>query len=115
KIKGSEVGFSWAKIDKILNLKEQLEANVAKHKEYESGLQLPEERTIITATQRLLYQTKMAQIENSPFISSMEGICKVLDELLKPDYTSSSVAYEFTYEGYKRRQKKLTKRRGLSH
>lgn len=115
KTKGSEVGFSWAKIEKILHLKQQLESKITEQKTYEKDLQQKlAQNASFTATQKLLYQTKIdAQLDRSPTVLTIEGICTVLDELLKPDYTSNSVPYEFTYEGYKRRQKKLTHKRGI--
>lgn len=118
KIKGSEVGFSWAKIDKILNIKQQLEIKVTEQKLYERDMQreVSKSRTI-TATQKFNQQAKLeALIDLSPILPVIEGFCKVLDELLKPVEVSNSMPYEFTYEGFRRKKKKeVSQRRKLSH
>ncbi|WP_127125414.1 relaxase/mobilization nuclease domain-containing protein [Pseudoflavitalea rhizosphaerae] len=108
KIKGSEVGFAWAKIEKILAIKQQLEMKVTEQKLYEKSVEQKIENSgVATVSQRLLQQTRQdALIDRSPLLPVIEGFCKVLDELLKPEYTSDSMPYEFTYEGYKRRKKK---------
>jgi len=118
KIKGSEVGFAWAKIEKILNVKQQLQTKVAEQRRFERGAeqQIGKERAV-TVVEKYRQQTRLdAMIDRSPLLPVIEGFCKVLDELLKPEYISDSMPYEFTYEGYKRRRKKeLIQSRKHSH
>lgn len=108
KIKGSEVGFAWAKIEKILGIRTELEKKVAEQKVYEKNAREQVAKIkAVTVTQKLLLETRLdALIEKSPFLPGIEGFCKVLDDLLKPEYTYESVPYEFTYQAYKRKRKK---------
>lgn len=108
KIKGSEVGFALAKIDKILQVKQQLEMEVTRQKLYEIEMQREVAKVVaVTTTQKFMQQSRLdALIDRSPYLPVIEGFCKTLDELLRPEYTSDSTPYEFTYEGYKRRKKR---------
>jgi ribosomal 50S subunit-recycling heat shock protein/DNA-binding transcriptional MerR regulator len=108
KIKGSEVGFSLAKIEQILGVKQKLEIAKAEQKRYEMAIR--QERTkqrSFTPAQKLIQQTReAAQMERSPFIPVIQELSNLLAHLLEPIYTSNYLPYELTEAGIKRRRKK---------
>ena len=116
KIKGSEVGFSLAKIEQILGVKQKLEVAKAKQEIYETVVRQKRiTQHSFTPAQKLLRQTrKTAQMERSPFVPVIRELGNLLQQLLKPEYTSNYLPYELTEEGIKRRKKKEQAQR-LSH
>jgi hypothetical protein len=104
KVKGSEIGFSLAKIEKILSIRQQLDTTKATRPErnealgsatypqkpstFKSGQPIPEDNTKITA----------------PALSGL------LEELLKPEYGNDYVNPELLREaGKKRKRPKMKK------
>ncbi len=108
KIKGSEVGYSLAKIERILSLKQKLTVNVKEQEKYEQAIERNfAGQRVYTAAQRLLQQTReTALMERSPFIPIIKEAASLLDELLKPEQSFDSMPYELTAEGYRRRKRK---------
>lgn len=108
KIKGSEVGFSLAKIEQVLGVKQKLETAQANQKRYEMTIrQERAKQQSFTPAQKLIRQTReTAQMERSPFIPVIRELGNLLEQLLKPEYTSNYLPYELTEEGIKRRRKK---------
>lgn len=104
KVKGSEVGFSLAKIERILALKaleyvkQQQKIppttdawNKQYHKNYPDGLSTN--------------NSMLAFIE--PLLSlSITVIGGLIEELLRPEGCTEKIAYEFTQQAYERRNKK---------
>lgn len=122
RIKGSEVGFPLAKIEKILaynqkiNQKEDLQETKEKLFEIEQkkDLQLP----ILTPGRRLLKQMKDKEKQEELSIGReevnmmKEVINSVINELFKTEYIDQSVSPEFLKE-WLRRKKKLKQKLNL--
>ena len=79
KIKGSEVGFSLAKIDRILSIKQQLEMNKAKKQRQQDG-----NRPSIAHTKTPVQHQKQ-HVEKS-FEVIEKQLSNILYQLLKPEY-----------------------------
>jgi hypothetical protein len=113
KTKGSEVGFSLAKIERILTLKQELVSKQAEQKIYEAAIQhgTTKQQTLSPA-QRMLRETQQAAyIEHSPIIPVIKELSSLLELLLSPEYTPNYLPYELTEEGIKRRKRKQKSRR----
>lgn len=110
KIKGSEVGFSLAKIEQILRLKQDLTVKEAKLKIREMAMQRDRTKRyrLHTPTQLILRQTwENAQHE---IISELKNqINNLLYDLFKPEYTDESINPELMKEA-KRKKKRMPKR-----
>lgn len=108
KTKGSEVGFSLAKIEQILSVKQKLETTKAEQKRYEMAIwQERAKQRSRTPAQRLIQQTReTAQMELSTFVPVIQELSNLLTQLLEPVYTSDYLPYELTEAGIKRRRKK---------
>lgn len=118
KVKGSEVGFSLAKIGKILALKQELATKQTEQKIYESAIRhdTTKQQTLSPA-QRMLRETQWAaHIEHSPIVPVIKELSSLLEQLLQPVDTSNYLPYELTEEGIKRRKKKQkSQNRGMNH
>jgi hypothetical protein len=64
KIKGSEVGFSLAKIEKILHLKQELEIKQEKQRLRDTDIQRDINKPAYTPTQRLLIKSAYSYRQN---------------------------------------------------
>jgi len=108
KTKGSDVGFSLATIEKILRLKNELAIKLIMQEMYETTIRRNMTKYLaITPSQQLLLQTKESvQLEDSPFIPIIKEIGNQLDILLRPEYTSDYLPYEFTEQYITRKRKK---------
>ncbi|MGN8034126.1 relaxase/mobilization nuclease domain-containing protein [Chitinophaga sp. 22321] len=102
KIKGSEVGFSLAKIERILSLKMEL-----RHKQLE-------QKTLDALARRSTDKDFISKID---YVSSLapviDQLSSLIEILLEPEMTSGYLPYELTQEAYERRQKKR-RRKGRS-
>ncbi|SKA06605.1 Relaxase/Mobilisation nuclease domain-containing protein [Chitinophaga eiseniae] len=108
KVKGSEVGFSLAKIERVLTLKQELVTKQAEQKRYEAAIQhdTTNQQTLSPA-QRMLRETqRAAHIEHSPIGPVIKELSSLLEQLLQPVDTSNYLPYELTEEGIKRRKRK---------
>ncbi|HEY9261460.1 relaxase/mobilization nuclease domain-containing protein, partial [Chitinophaga sp.] len=118
KIKGSEVGFSLAKIEKILSIKQELEARNAEQKIYETSLLDSAARhRSHTLTQRMLQQIQQTtRMEHSPIIPVIKELTSLLESLLQVEYTSNYLPYELTEEAVRQRRKRQQSRnKGIRH
>ncbi|HEY9256511.1 relaxase/mobilization nuclease domain-containing protein [Chitinophaga sp.] len=118
KTKGSEVGFSLAKIERILTLKQELVSKHAEQKIYEAAIQhSTTKQQTLSPAQRILRETQQAAyMESSPVVSVIRELSNLIELLLQPVDTSNYLPYELTEEGIKRRRKKQQSRnRGMHH
>lgn len=102
KIKGSEVGFSLSKIEKILSLKVEL-----KHKQLE-------QRDLEAFAKRSPdndFPDKFDYV--SPLAPVIHQLFSIIEQLLEPVVTDGYVPYELTQEAYERKQKRR-RRKGRS-
>lgn len=108
KIKGSEVGFSLAKIEKILSVRQELLAKQEEQKIYETTIwQDTVKLQSITSTHKILQPTSpTAPINHSPFIPIINELSSLLELLLRAENTSNYLPFELTEEGLKQRRKK---------
>ncbi|MBA3829950.1 MAG: relaxase/mobilization nuclease domain-containing protein [Taibaiella sp.] len=95
KIKGSEVGFSLAKIEKILDLKQQLDVQQAMRKQSQTG-------NYSRSGQQMLMQNSGYEPAGK---STETQLSNIIDQLLKPEYGANYVSPDLN-EGYKRKKKK---------
>lgn len=111
KIKGSEVGFSLAKIEKILSIRQELTTKQAEQKIYEATLlDNAAKHRSNTPTQKMLEDIQVTtRMENSPLINVIKELGSLLELLLQPEYTPNYLPYELTEEGLKRRKRKQSK------
>lgn len=105
KVKGSEVGFALAKIERILTLKQEL---AVEQKIYEAAIRRDTtQQQTLSPAQRMLRETQWkAHIEHSPIVRVIKELSSLLELLLQPVDTSNYLPYELTEEGIKRRKKK---------
>jgi len=80
KIKGSEVGFSLAKIDRILSIKQQLEMNRSKQQQRK-----PDGNRPSIAHAKIPVQHHKQDVEES-FEVTEKQLSSILYQLLKPEY-----------------------------
>jgi DNA-binding transcriptional MerR regulator len=111
KTKGSEVGFSLSKIEKIMDLKRQLEQRQKKR-----GMEHEEEETISRETSRrpqITHPDRPSEKKSLPIIQSDRQISNILAKLLEPvpQQGGGHVDYEQSEEYYRRKRK----RKGISH
>jgi DNA-binding transcriptional MerR regulator len=95
KIKGSEVGFSLAKIDRILNIKQQLEMNNAKQHRQADGNKLS------MAYAKLPMQEHKQYVQES-FEVIEKQLSNLLYQLLKPEYGVDYINPELIKEAKKK-------------
>ncbi len=108
KIKGSDVGFSLSKIERILSLKKELVNKQQEQKNFESFSRKQSGKNIhYQDDDRLQYNT------SSPPSLIIQNLTNLIECLLQPEMTDNAIPYELTQEGYDRRQKR--KKKGLSH
>jgi Relaxase/Mobilisation nuclease domain len=112
KTKGSEVGFSLAKIERILALKQELAAKQAEQKIYEAAIRdTATKQQTLSPTQRMVREMQWrAPIKHSPIVPIINELCCLLEQLLQPEIMTNYLPYELTEEGLKRRRKKQQSR-----
>ncbi|HVI48030.1 MAG TPA: relaxase/mobilization nuclease domain-containing protein [Chitinophaga sp.] len=117
KIKGSEVGFSLAKIEQILQLKQELDSAQEKQKKYELAVrQEIAKMPSYTPAQKLIRRTReKALMSQSLFTKIIQELIKLLSVLLKPEYTSNHMPFELTQAGFKKRKEKNRPQHIRSH
>ncbi|MFY0255967.1 relaxase/mobilization nuclease domain-containing protein [Chitinophaga sp. 30R24] len=107
KVKGSEVGFSLAKIEKVLALKQELATKQAEQKIYEAAIQRDTKQQTLSPAQKMLCETqRAAHVEHSLIVPVTKELSSLLEQLLQPVDTSNYLPYELTEEGIKRRKRK---------
>lgn len=99
KIKGSEVGFSLAKIDRILSIKQQLEMNKAKKQRQQDG-----NRSSIAQAKNPIQHHKHHVEESFEVIEKQ--LSSILYQLLKPEYGTDYINSELIRE-VKRKKKNM--------
>jgi hypothetical protein len=106
KIKGSEVGFSLAKIEKILHLKEQLEMKQEKQKLREVAIERVIDKHAHTPVQKLLLKTAHSDRQEDNEVFELEKqVQSLLYDLLKPEYGSQSISPELSKEAKRKRKR----------
>jgi len=106
KMKGSEVGFSLAKIEKILHLKQDLELKQEKQRIREIALQRDMDKRGHTPVQKLLLKTAHSnQQEDFEVLELAKQLDKLLNDLLKPEYGSQSINPELLKEARRKRKR----------
>jgi hypothetical protein len=104
KLKGSEVGFSLAKIEKILNLKQELSIKQEKQKLNEIALQRNIDKHGHTPARKLLLQTAHSGRKEDVEISDLaKQLDKLLNDLLKTEYVDQSVSPELIKEARRKK------------
>lgn len=108
KIKGSEVGFSLAKIERILQLKQELEIKQEKQRLHDIAIQRNIDKHAYTPVQKLLVKTAHSDRQEEFEIFELEKqLQSLLYDLLKPEYGNQSINPELLKEarGKRKRQK----------
>lgn len=95
KIKGSEVGFSLAKIDRILSIKQQLEINKAKQQR-----QTGDTKPFMTYSKAPVQQHKQEVQESLEIVEKQ--LSSLLYQLLKPEYGVDYINPELIKEAKKK-------------
>jgi hypothetical protein len=106
KIKGSEVGFSLAKIEQILKLKHHLVVNEEQLKKYETKVSRDEATPVFSHhhTPRLLLKNR--ENAQQEIVSELKNqLNSLLDELLKTEYTDQSINPELLKEAKRKRKR----------
>jgi hypothetical protein len=107
KMKGSEVDFSLAKIEKILHLKQEISIKQEKQKLREIAVQKAIDKHRHTPVQKLLLKTAHSdKQEDFEVLELIKQLDKLLNILLKPEYVDQSVSPELLKEA---------RRKGLRH
>ncbi|MBO9199532.1 MULTISPECIES: relaxase/mobilization nuclease domain-containing protein [Niastella] len=105
KIKGSEVGFSLSKIERILDLKQELAIKQEKQQQREIAIQRDIDKAY-TPVQKLLIKTahssRKEDFEASELVKQLDNL---LGDLLKPEYVDQSVNPELLKEAKRKRKR----------
>jgi hypothetical protein len=105
KIKGSEVGFSLAKIERILNLKQELVIKQEKQQQREIAIQRDIDKAH-TPVQKLLIKTAHSdRKEDSEVLELVKQLEKLIGDLLKPEHVDQSVNPELLKEAKRKRHR----------
>ena len=105
KIKGSEVGFSLAKIEKILYLKQEISIKQEKQKLRKIALQRDIDNAH-TPVQKLLLKTAHSnRQEDFEVLELIKQLGKLLDVLLKTEYVDQSVSPELLKEARRKKHR----------
>jgi hypothetical protein len=115
RIKGSEVGFPLAKIERVLNLKHEIsqKEDALNAKENLWQIEQKNQRPSLTPTHRLFKKIKEREQEEERSmlkedVQLLKEICScIIYELLKPEYTGQSIDPNWLQEFKKRKRKKL--------
>lgn len=114
KIKGSEVGFSLSKIERILELRQKIEMASQEEKMRAKMIQEYQPRHGLTVSQKLIEKTYMTaqfkQLQQSAFFKMQEELVKILFEPQQGEYQSQSLDPHWLME-LKRKKKKQQRHR----
>ena len=95
KIKGSEVGFSLSKIERVLELRQKIERVPQEEKMRAKMIQEYQPRHGLTASQKLIEQTYMSaqfeKLQQSALFKMQEELFKILFEPQQGEYQSQSL------------------------
>ncbi|MCS3797983.1 hypothetical protein GGD38_003345 [Chitinophagaceae bacterium OAS944] len=105
KIKGSEVGFSLAKIEKILHLKQEISIKQEKQKLREIALQRDIDNAHTPVQKLLLKTTHSNRQEDFEVLELIKQLDKLLNVLLKPEYVDQSVSPELLKEARRKKHR----------
>jgi Relaxase/Mobilisation nuclease domain len=106
KIKGSEVGFSLATINKILHLKYQLKIRQANQKSTQNVRTDSDTQYSVSVSQSvLLIKLVRARYENSPVAKIEKELSGLLNQLLKPEYIEETTNQELLQEAKKKKHR----------
>lgn len=106
KIKGSEVGFSLAKIEQILKLKQDLAVNEAKLKIYETKVSRDGATPFASHTHTPRMLQKNRENAQQEIVTELKNqLNSLLDELLKTEYTEQSINPELLKEAKRKRKR----------
>ncbi|WP_242673211.1 relaxase/mobilization nuclease domain-containing protein [Niastella yeongjuensis] len=109
KIKGSEVGFSLSKIERILDLKQELTIKQEKQQQQEIAIQRDIDKAH-TPVQKLLIKTAHSERKEDFEVSELvKQLDKLLGDLLKPEYVDQSVNPELLKEAKRKRKRQRPK------
>jgi hypothetical protein len=111
KIKGSEVGFSLAKIERILSLKQELTIKQKERLRQQPGEGITKQPA--SPSQRMIFKhMQQSERESAPVIQTEKQIATLLSALLEPEQQmGGGLPYELTEE-YLRKKRKRPK---ISH
>jgi len=108
KIKGSDVGFSLSKIERILSLKKELANKQQTQKNFESLSRKKSGKNIhCVDDDRLQYNS------GSSLTLGIQNLANLIEWLLQPEMTGNTLPYELTQEAYDRKQKRKQRRQSL--
>lgn len=105
RIKGSEVGLSLQKIEKILSLKHQLEIKKSVEKIRKEALQKKPGIIPLTARQRIIKQTRENGLIDSSVAEIEKQISSLINDLMKPEFTDNSINPELIKEAHRHKRK----------
>lgn len=107
KTKGSEVGFSLSKVEKILALKNELAVKKAKEQIIQVAQKQVEKQANTTSVPGSVRGQKEQNKSPYQYHDKAIGLLeKTIGELLKHTPTYSPMPYELTQEGYEQRKRK---------
>lgn len=111
KIKGSEVGFSLAKIERILKLKHDLAVNEAKLKIHETKVSQDGATPFLSHTHTPPLLRKNRENAQQEIVSELKNqLNNLLDELFKTEYAEQSINPEFLKEAKRKRKRQRRSR-----
>jgi hypothetical protein len=114
KIKGSEVGFSLSKIERVLELRQKIEMVPQEEKTRAKMLQEYQPRPGISFSQKLIEETYISaqfdKLQQSPFFKMQEELFKILFEPQQGEVQSQSLDPNWLQE-LKRKKKKKQRHR----
>lgn len=110
--KGSQVDrkFSLAGLRKALALQEKEHLQEARPVRQQQPAQQPEKKLPLIRRRRTVPKEEQKNDLSALTTELMRGAAGIIDDLLTPEYTHEQVPYEFTLEGYLRRQRKQNRR-----
>jgi len=110
--KGSQVDrkFSLAGLRKALALQEREHLQEPRPVRQQQQVQQPERKLPLTRQRRTVPKEELKNDLSELTTELMKGAAGIIDDLLKPEDTHEQVPYEFTLEGYLRRQRKQNRR-----
>lgn len=110
--KGSQVDrkFSLAGLRKALALQEKEHLEEPRPVRQQQPAQQPEQKLPLTRRRRTVPKEEQESDLSALTTELMKGATGIIDDLLKPEGAHEQVPYEFTLEGYLRRQRKQNRR-----
>lgn len=105
KIKGSEVGFSLAKIERILNLKQELAIKQEKQQQREIAIQRDMDKAHTPVKKLLMKTAHSDRQEDFEVLALVKQLDKLLGDLLKPEHVAQSVNPELLKEAKRKRHR----------